>query len=265
MELVNTRSKEIRPLRACIFGNIGNGKSTLAASAPSPIFINLEDRLSEIDTTAMPVPTDYDMFYNQLIEVYKEEHNFKTLAIDTVDSLESLVYAKVCKVNGVKNISDIGFGGGYEQALNYFRKFIDALNKIREVKEMAIILLAHAHVKTINDPLGPDYDKYEIKLREKNAAIIKERMDLVGFLHTRTYKDTVTKGFGGEKTKASGGQERILSCYTSAAFDSKNSYNITDDIEIPIVNGYQSIIDAIKAGRESLNNIKNDDSSKNDK
>ena len=265
MEIIKTKAKEMMPNRVLLYGSIGFGKSTLAASAPNPIFINIENRLSEIDTNALPVPKNYDEFYNQLIQVYKEEHGFKCIVLDTIDALEALIYAKVCQENNVNAISDIGYGGGYEQSLVKFKKVLDALEKIRQDRKMTVILLAHAHVKMINNPLGADYDKYEIKLREKNAALIKEKMDLVGLLHTRTYTDTVTKGFGGEKTKASGGQERILSCYTSAAFDSKNSYNITDDIEIPIVNGYQAIIDAIKAGRESLNNIKNDDSSKNDK
>ena len=249
MNVIKPKEEKL-PERVLIFSEIGLGKSTLASTAPNPIFINLEDRIDEINADRLEVPESYDQFHQQLIEVYKEEHDYKTIVIDTIDALEALIYKKVCEENSVGSISDINFGGGYEQSLTIFRKVVDALNKLRLHKKMKIIILAHSHVKTYNNPLGQDYDRISIKLREKNAAVITERCDIVGYLHINTYTSEVDKGFGSKKTKVASTQERVFSCYPSAAFEAKNSYRIDSDIVIPIENGYDKITEAIEVGRE---------------
>jgi len=249
MEIIETNKIKM-PERVLVFSQIGTGKSTLAASAPKPIFINLEDRLSEVNAKAFPIPKSYADFREQLIWLYKEEHEFETVVVDTADALESLIYKQVCSDNNVKNISDIGFGGGYTQSLNYFLKTIDALNVLRKEKHMRIIVLAHSQVKLYNNPLGADYDMIKIKLRDKHAELFLERMDIVGYLHIPIYTSEQQKGFGGKKVKASGSQDRVFSCYKSVAFETKDSYGIDYDIEIPKENGYQNILDAIKETRK---------------
>lgn len=44
--------RENRPPRIMIYGSEGVGKSTFGASAPSPIFIQTEDGLGELDSTS---------------------------------------------------------------------------------------------------------------------------------------------------------------------------------------------------------------------
>jgi len=249
MEIIETNKIKM-PERCLIFGDIGNGKSTLASTAPSPIFINVEDRLSEINAKAFPIPKSYADFREQLVWLYKENHEFETVVVDTADALEMLIFKQVCLDNNVKNISDVGFGGGYTQSLNYFAKTIDALNALRKEKNMRIIVLAHSQVKLYNNPLGADFDRIKIKLRDKHADLFLERMDIVGYLHTPIYTSEQTKAFGNKKTKASGTQDRVFSCYKSVAFETKDSYGIDYDIEIPKENGYQNILNAIEETRK---------------
>ena len=49
--------KENRPPRIMIYGAEGVGKSTFAASAPNPVFIQTEDGLGEIDCCKFPLAT----------------------------------------------------------------------------------------------------------------------------------------------------------------------------------------------------------------
>jgi hypothetical protein len=48
------------PPRLMIYGTEGIGKSTLAARAPQPIFIQTEDGLGEIDCHKFPLATTFD-------------------------------------------------------------------------------------------------------------------------------------------------------------------------------------------------------------
>ena len=50
-----TKGREAQPPRIMIYGSEGVGKSTFAASAPKPIFIQTEDGLGEIDCRKFPL------------------------------------------------------------------------------------------------------------------------------------------------------------------------------------------------------------------
>ena len=52
--------KESKPPRLMIYGQEGIGKSTFAAAAPNPIFIQTEDGLGEINCKKFPLAKTYD-------------------------------------------------------------------------------------------------------------------------------------------------------------------------------------------------------------
>jgi len=244
MEIVKTKIS--KPPRILIHADHGVGKSSLAASAPSPVFIQTENGLENIDTTALPLCKDFDTLMHQLSSVYQDQHEFKTLVIDSLDWTETLINQHVCKQGNKHSISDFGYGAGYQMALESFGRIMKALTAIREDRGMGIILIAHSAIKTYANPLGADYDRHCIKLREKNAELFLEWADLVGFLHFDVYTTTKKDGFG-ETTKVSGGSDRVLSCAPHAAYVSKNRYGITADIPIPSPQeGWANLYAAIK-------------------
>jgi len=244
MEII--RTKKNRPPRILIHADHGLGKSSLAAKAPNAIFIQTEDGLNEIDAEAFPMVTTFNMVMDQLKSIHDEDHEYRTLVIDSLDWLEKLINVHVCKEGGKDSISDFGYGAGFQMVYEQFERVKNALNAIREKKNMAIILICHSQVATYNNPLGADYDRHKIKLRDKNAELFLEWADLVGFLRFQTFTQTKKDGFT-TTVKAIGGTERVLSCYPSAAFVSKNRYNITNDIEIPDpATGWNNLINAIK-------------------
>jgi len=244
--------KEPKPPKILVHATHGVGKSSLGASAPSPIFIQTEDGLAEIDTAKFPVCQDFNEFMNYMMLLYKEEHEYKTLIVDSLDWLERLVHKQVCKDMEINDISDAGYGAGYSHALSMFERVINGLSKLRDDKNMSIVILAHSHVKPYANPIGEDYDRHTIKCRDKVSDMFNEFVDMIGYLHMKTTTTTEQKGFA-EQTKAVGGSERILSCQPHAAFESKNRYGITSDIAIPAVNGFGKIIEAIKKSRGESN------------
>ncbi len=244
MEILKT--KKSKPPRILIHADHGLGKSSLAAAAPDPIFIQTENGLEEIDTSAFPLCLTFDDVMAQLSWIYQKEHEFKTVVIDSLDWLEALVFKHVCQASGKQSIADFGYGAGYTAALEQFGRVIKALTAIRDERNMAVIMTAHSQVKTYQNPLGSDYDRFQIKLRDKNAEIFMEWCDLIAFLHFQVFTKTKKDGFG-ESTKAIGGDSRVLSCSPSAAYVSKNRYGITTDIELPDpATGWQNLITAIK-------------------
>lgn len=247
MEIIKTRRN--KPPRILLHADHGIGKSSLAAAAPNPIFIQLEDGLENIDTSAFPLCKTFDEMLAQLTQVYQERHDFKTLVLDSLDWTESIIARHVCQEGGKKSISDFGYGAGYQAMLEQFGRVVKALTAIREERGMIVICICHSQIKSYVNPLGADYDRHTLKLRDKNAELFMEWCDLIGFMHFNVFTSTAKKGFGQESTKAYGGTDRVLSCAPNAAYVSKNRYGITDDIAIPDpATGWAALMSAIHGG-----------------
>ncbi len=245
MEIIRTRTN--KPPRILIHADHGIGKSSLAAAAPSPIFVQLEDGLENIDTQAFPLCSSFDDMLEQLTWLYREKHEFKTLVLDSLDWAEMLIAQHVCKEGNKKSISDFSYGAGYQAVLENFNRVIKAVSAIRESRGMAVIAICHSQIKTYANPMGADYDRHCLKLRDKNAELWMEWCDLIGFMHFSVFTSTSKTGFGGETTKAYGGTDRVLSCAPNAAYVSKNRYGITQDIDIPDPKtGWNNLIKTIK-------------------
>lgn len=150
------------PPRMFIYGTEGVGKSTTAAQAPRPIFIQAEDGLDQIDCESFPLARTFADVVGALSELYAEQHPYQTVVIDSLDWLERLVWDDVCREYGVKSIekADGGYAKGYTHALTQWRQILDGLDALRNDRNMAIILLAHAKVEKFDDPESAAYDRY---------------------------------------------------------------------------------------------------------
>ena len=67
-----TKGREAQPPRIMIYGSEGVGKSTFAALAPNPVFVQTEDGLSEIDCSKFPLAKSFDDVVLQLQAVRDE-------------------------------------------------------------------------------------------------------------------------------------------------------------------------------------------------
>jgi septin family protein len=82
MEII--RGKKKKPFNVMLLGTPGIGKSTWAASCPSPIFITAEE-IDELDAARLPQLTKFDQIFEAL-DFVKKHDEFKTVVIDTIDS-----------------------------------------------------------------------------------------------------------------------------------------------------------------------------------
>ena len=100
MSLLSTISKPAdRAVFVTILGEAGLGKTSLAASFPKPIFLRAEDGLQAIPLEnrpdAFPVIKKESELWEQLMTLIKEDHDYKTVVIDSVTALERLFVQSV--------------------------------------------------------------------------------------------------------------------------------------------------------------------------
>ncbi len=213
-----------RPPRLLIYGTEGIGKSTLAAQAPGAIVIPTEDGLDQIDCDSFPLARSFDDVLAYLTALATEEHEYKTVVIDSADWLERLIFDQVCKQYGAKSIEKVdgGYGKGYVHALTQWRQVIDALRYLREQKGMIVVLLAHAKIEKFADPESTSFDRFSPRLNKNAAALLCEWCDAI-LLATREH--------GAAKGEKSGG-ERILRCVGTPACLAKNRYDLPETLPL---------------------------------
>lgn len=207
---LSLQKPKLLPPRILIYGEPKKGKSTFGYQAPNPVFLQTEDGLASMpDANAFPLCEKWEDVIEYLSQLASEEHDFNTLVVDSLDWMEALVHKKVCEDKRVNSISDIGYGGGYSAALNYWHEYLNMINFLRENKNMMIVQIAHSQIADYKSPDAEAYSKHMIKMHKGASALVKERSDLIIFVNTRLVTKTENTGFT-ERKLAMGGDERVL-------------------------------------------------------
>ena len=230
--------KQPMPPRLMIYGTEGIGKSTIAANAPKPIFVQTEDGLGEIACSKFPLATSVDDVLAALTELNAETHDYQTVVIDSLDWMERLIWDSICRRFHVSSIeeADGGYQRGYVHALTSWRRVVDLLNALRVSKGMAVILIAHAKVEKFEDPEAASYDRFSPRLHKHAAALITEWCDAVLFATRKFRTEKEKQGFGKERTIAvavgADGGERILRTVGGPSCVAKNRYDLTAELPL---------------------------------
>jgi hypothetical protein len=232
------RGRTPKPPRLLVYGTEGIGKSTFAAGAPRPIFLQTEDGLDEIHCDKFPLATTFDDITNAMTELRQEQHDYETVVIDSLDWLERMIWDRVCQESGVKTIekADGGFSKGYTPALTFWRDLIAQLNLLRAERSMVVLLIAHAKIEKFEDPESSPYDRFTPRLHKHAAALISEWCDAVLFATRKIRTQSEDAGFGRKRTIAHAigkdGGERILRCVGGPGCIAKNRYSLTEDLPL---------------------------------
>lgn len=227
-----TRSTNTKPPRIIIYGSGGIGKSTFGAMAPNPIFLPIEDGLGELEVDHFPLITSYEELLNALAVIFTEDHDFKTVVIDSLDWLERLVWQKVALEQNVKSIESIGFAKGYIFALEYWREVISALDALRDHKNMMVIVISHAQIKRFDSPTCDPYDRYMMKLHDKARDLMFEWADATLFAGYKVHtKSTEVKG-GQKIVRGIGDSQRALYTTEAPGWLAKNRYNLPPELPL---------------------------------
>lgn len=220
------------PPRILIFGVAGIGKTTFCANAPAPVFIQTEDGLGTIDAPAFPLARSFGEVREALQSLITEEHDYKTLVLDSLDWLEPLIWQEVCANNDVQSIEQIPYGKGFAMAAEIWRDYLDGINTLRDSRGMMIIQTAHSDIKRYESPEADSYDRYVIKLHNKAAGLVQEHSDCVFFANYKTAVVKENLGFNATRNKAVGSGDRVIHTQERPAFSAKNRYGLAPEIAL---------------------------------
>ena len=214
-----------------LFGHEGRGKSTLAAKFKSPIAMLLERGLPRgVELDEITGLKMFEDVMGALRELYTDPRGYETLIVDTLDSLEMLLLAYVCRDNGWPNIEKPAYGKGFVIADKEWQRFLRAITAIRDRHRMTIVMTCHAVIETISDPRTPSYTSYSPKLHKRARGLVMDASDIVAFLSEDLRITTDDNG----RVRASAGLQRHLFCVGQPAFAAKNRFGMPDKIPVPI-------------------------------
>ena len=224
-DLRQVRAKH--PPRLVLYGVHGIGKTTLAAEAPAPVFLQIEEGTpGDLELTSFGELKTFDDVLESFYALYQEEHPFKTVVIDTLDALEPLVWRKVCEENGWRSIEDAGYGKGYVAAEDVWQRFLDGVNALRVDKGMNTIQLAHSQIERFDSPISEPYHRYALKLHKRAAALIQEDADIVCFANYLISLKQTDVGFNKKRAHGESGGQRMLYFEERPGFAAKNRYGM---------------------------------------
>lgn len=230
------RGPTVAPLRVILQGQEGVGKTTWAASCPEALFLTAEDGGGTLDYARVAIP-DWPDLVRAVRDITRDPGGFRTIVIDTIDTYEARLWAWLCQENEWKSIEDAGFGKGYTAAREEMDRLRGALDAARDAG-LNVILLAHVHVRAFNDPNGPAYDRYEMRLHKGTAALWSSWADALLFA---CFDATVMKA--GKKGRASELSDamakgkavevrRVVYTAKEAAYDAKNRHGLPDELPL---------------------------------
>ncbi|OSM04167.1 hypothetical protein MAIT1_04018 [Magnetofaba australis IT-1] len=206
--------------------------------------MGVEDGSAHLDVARFPQPKTWEEVLDAIQALFQEEHNFKTLVLDSIDWAERLAAESVCKEHGVKTLEDIPYGKWKGYLLSRFTDLLRALDALHQARGMIILLIGHAEIRTFNDPENEPYDRYVMKCQDKVSAMIREWCDINLFANFDTCTRVVGQGFNAKAKGVSYGKRFIYS-QRRAAFDAKSRFPIPDRLPLEwdtFWNAYQAAV-----------------------
>lgn len=214
--LSRAKKPTAKPPILTIIGSPGVGKTTLGATFPDPIFIQAEDGSSvftgwpdeDLPTLlpALPKGKTRETLTAQMRELATVDHDFQTLVIDSVTTLQTLFEEEIAERDQVQTVADAsgGFHKGYIEVASWHADLIYQATVLRDRKNMAVVFLAHSGIEKIKlDPeQATEYAVFSLDMHKKSAALYVAQSDAVLYLTKSTAIIGAEKDKRGRQTKA---------------------------------------------------------------
>ena len=263
----------IKPPMITIIGTPGVGKTSLGALFPNPVFLPTEDGAAVFDSwdndktpaflPRVPRPTGGDKIITRssikrtneyLDELLSSEHDYKTLVVDSITSLDRLFALELTILYDVKTVADAsgGFHKGFAELASLHANFVYKCEVLRTTRQMGIVFLAHVGVQKLkNRPdQAADFTVYGLDMDTASAGVYVSQSDAVLYLTQEevvlgaAYNDK-DKQIKAGRVKQGNDRKLITSGDGMIGFvNAKNRFNMPTEISV----GYMTnpILDCIK-------------------
>lgn len=232
------------PLMITLAGDAGCGKSTAASTFPAPYIIRTKGEAMPRDAANKPAGLepiggrmkqvngknvwDENELFEQLAALLKDEHEFKTLIVDSVTGLEDLFVQSVVD-NDPKNPKSVvqaagGYGAGRAAVKSKHMRVKKYAEALREKRGMHVIFLAHVEIDRLDPPDGEPFTRYNLQLHKESAPVYINNVDVVGYIGQER--------FVSDDGKARSSDDRELILGMTPANISKNRLGISGSIPL---------------------------------
>ena len=208
------------------------GKTTLAAMFPKPVFIRTEDGTASLtgndNVSLFPLATSTQDVLDAIEVLATEKHEFKTLVIDSITQLATLIEAEIVAADPkAKSINQAGggYGAGYGAASEKHRQIREWAGSLAYETGMNVVFIGHADTETLDLPDMDPYARYCVRMHKKSIPHFTDNVDAVCLIRLKTF----TRGDGDKKRAISTGEREIL-CFPQASSVTKNRFNITEPL-----------------------------------
>ena len=250
-------------MRAVISGIEGSGKTTLACGAPKALLIPMEQGYAGMSCNATPLITTYDDLMSLIDEItvaaQKKQLKFGSLINDSATALERMIHSKVLQSDpdwkpgnpkGVTMGSALkGYGKAFDRANELFVEVLTKFDALATHAGINIIFTCHAFASKVLDPTAGEFNQWDLLLHSPKdnkgygkREILCQWGDIVGFLHEPMFVSKNSESFS---QGISANKGRILGIDRTPGYVAKNRYNMTTEIAIPKIDGWNYLADAI--------------------
>lgn len=177
------------PAKLIVYGREGIGKTKWASLAPRPIVISAERGTDQMRNVMRKEVQSWDEFRSVVMSVARRKHGYKTLVIDGMTALESMLWRWLCANNrppceSIEEVGD-GFGKGFTKAQERWAALTVTLDKvIVEGRGMNVVFVGHSEASVFKNPEGQDYNRYRIAMNVKAAEVLRRWAHSVLFMGT---------------------------------------------------------------------------------
>lgn len=264
MGILSRASKpKTKPPLITIVGTPGTGKTTLGALFPKAIILPTEDGTAVFenwDDDAQPdvlprlpkaakddagnmTRSTKDALIAIMDELMSEQHDYQTLVVDSVTTLDALLGHEIALRDGVGTVADAsgGFHKGFAEVAKWHAEFIYKCEQLRAVKGMAVVFLAHTGIKKIrNRPdAAADYSVFSLDMDAQALAPYVSQSDAVLYLKKEEFVVGSDQNRKGQTTKygrvTQTGDRKLITTGDGQVgyINAKNRYGMPAEIDVP--------------------------------
>jgi hypothetical protein len=172
-----------------------------------------------------------------------EKHEYKTVVYSTLDWFEGMVWNYLLRMQPtdekgrpVTNVENYGFGKGFKYAIDYWKDFLELVDRLRVERDMAVIFVSHSTIRKVSPPDSDSYDSYTLKLQDSDKVSAKDKIvensDCVLFANWRVALTDEKMGFGQSRNRGVGSGERIVYTEQRPAYEAKNRFSLPAQIHV---------------------------------
>lgn len=230
-----------KPPIILIYGPEKMGKTTLASEFPAPVFLQTEDGASgTLELDSFGLLGSFPQVLDALAALATDDHQFRTVVVDSISKLERLVWAETCSRNNWTSIEQPGFGKGYVETDYVWGEFVEACKFLRDQQGLTIVLIGHAVTERFDDPETQSYTRYQIDLHKRAMAILTREVD--GIFLVKKDVTIKTEGQQGKgRARADGGDTRWIYTEGRPAFQAGNRFNMPERVMYPKGEGFAAL------------------------